>query len=76
MRLLGIILGGDGTGAATTLGVVGVTAEAELKSVVAQAAKVAHGEDQLQCLLTSWFHVYASAYIGTVVRVDRARRVS
>ena len=35
MRLLGIILGGDGTGAATTLGVVGVTAEAELKSVVA-----------------------------------------
>jgi len=34
MRLLGIILGGDGTGAATTIGVVGVTAEAELKSVV------------------------------------------
>ena len=47
MRLLGIILGGNGTGAATTIGVVGVTADAELKSRVGVAAEVERGGDQL-----------------------------
>ena len=43
MRLLGIFLLGGKTGAATSIGVVGVTAEAELKSRFDVAAEVAHG---------------------------------
>ena len=45
MRLLGILLVVIGleTGAATTIGMVGVTAKAELKSRFDVAAKVPHG---------------------------------
>ena len=71
MRLLGIILIGDisGLGAAFASDEAGVTAEAGLKSVVGYAAKVAHGG--ISCsLLTSRVHVYAPAYIGTVILTD------
>ena len=48
MRLLGIILGGDWTGAASAMYEAGVTAKAELKSQVGVAAEVERGKDQLQ----------------------------
>ena len=43
MRLLGFFLVKIGLGAASVVGVTGVTAEAELKSRFEVAAKVAHG---------------------------------
>ena len=43
MRLLGFILVGDKTGAASAIGKAGVTAEAELKSWFGVAPKLAHG---------------------------------
>ena len=57
MRLLGFVLDLDGLGAATAIDVVGVTAEAALKSLNGLAAKVAHGEGQLINVDTT-VHVY------------------
>ena len=47
MHLLGFVLDLDGPGAATATIVVGVTAEAELKSLDGLAAKVKRGKGQL-----------------------------
>ena len=66
MRLLGFFLVKIGSGAASVIGVTGVTAEAELKSRIGDAAKVAHGGGISCSLLTSRFHVYAPAYSGTL----------
>ena len=65
MRLLGIILVLDGRGAATTTIVVGVTAVAELKSLVGLAAVVERGEGQL-IIVDKTVHLYAPEYIGTL----------
>ena len=66
MRLLGFFLVKIGLGAASVVDVTGVTAEAELKSRIGDAAKVAHGGGISCSLLTSRFHVYTPAYSGTL----------
>ena len=65
MRLLGIILVLDGLGAATATFVVGVTAKAELKSLVGLAAVVKRGDGQL-IIVDETVHLYAPEYIGTL----------
>ena len=65
MHLLGFVLDLDGPGAATATIVVGVTAEAELKSLDGLAAKVAHGEGQLMLVYIT-VHLYTPVYIGTL----------
>ena len=65
MRLLGIILVLDGLGVATATFVVGVTAKAELKSLVGLAAVVKRGEGQL-IIVDKTVHLYAPEYIGTL----------
>ena len=49
----------------TAISVVGDTAEAELKSCVGLAAKVAHGEGQL-IVVDKTVHLYTPEYIGTL----------
>ena len=65
MRLLGIVVDLDRLGAATAIDVVGVTAEAELKSVDKAAAKVERGRDQLM-LVDVAVQLYTPVYIGTL----------
>ena len=65
MHLLGFVLDLDGPGAATATIVVGVTAEAELKSLVGLAAIVKRGEGQL-IIVDKTVHLYAPEYIGTL----------
>ena len=65
MHLLGFVLDLDGPGAATATIVVGVTAEAELKSLVGLAAVVKRGEGQL-IIVDKTVHLYAPEYIGTL----------
>ena len=65
MRLLGIILGGDCTGAASAMYEAGVTAKAELKSQVGVAAEVERVKDQLQ-FVDIRVLVYTAVYNSTL----------
>ena len=65
MHLLGFVLHLDGPGAATATIVVGVTAEAELKSLYGLAAEVKRGEGQLMLVYIT-VHLYTPVYIGTL----------